>query len=287
MILKHILLPTDFSSNARNAIDYAISLFSKEECVFYVLNAFEVGASGLSSTMGKAKNTRLYRAIKEESERHVTSLLEELKSNNNNNPLHRFEGLSISDSLLNAIGKTIIDYSISYVFMGSKGSSAVKEVFIGSSTVSVIKHIDFCRLVVVPENYSFQIPKQIAFATNFEHVYSKVELTPLFNLANLWDSEIVIVHVETDKKLTPQQETCKNLLVERLDGVSLSFIEVPGASKVSDTIQLFTSEHTDVGMIAMVNYWHSFFNKLTTENVINRVAFQTKVPFLVFPLIDP
>lgn len=285
MISKHILLPTDFSSNARNAIDYAIQMFRKEECIFYILNAFEVGASGLSSTMAKNKNTRLHQAVKEESERHVKSLIEELKTNNENT-LHQFKGLSISDSLLNAVGKTIIDYSISFVFMGSKGSSAVKEVFMGSSTVSVIKHIDFCRLVVVPENYSFRIPEQIAFATNFEHVYSKVELIPLFNLANLWDSEIVIVHVNTGEKITPHQETCKNLLEERLDGVRIRFKEVPGESKISDAIQLFTSEHTAIGMIAMVNYWHSFFEKLTTENVINRVVFQTKVPFLIFPIID-
>ena len=285
MISKHILLPTDFSSNARNAMDYAIQMFGKEECIFYILNAFEVGASGLSSTMAKNKNTRLHQAVKEESERHVKSLIEELKTNNENT-LHQFKGLSISDSLLNAVGKTIIDYSISFVFMGSKGSSAVKEVFMGSSTVSVIKHIDFCRLVVVPENYSFRIPEQIAFATNFEHVYSKVELIPLFNLANLWDSEIVIVHVNTGEKITPHQETCKNLLEERLDGVRIRFKEVPGESKISDAIQLFTSEHTAIGMIAMVNYWHSFFEKLTTENVINRVVFQTKVPFLIFPIID-
>ena len=285
MISKHILLPTDFSSNARNAMDYAIQMFGKEECIFYILNAFEVGASGLSSTMAKNKNTRLHQAVKEESERHVKSLIEELKTNNANT-LHQFKGLSISDSLLNAVGKTIIDYSISFVFMGSKGSSAVKEVFMGSSTVSVIKHIDFCRLVVVPENYSFRIPEQIAFATNFEHVYSKVELIPLFNLANLWDSEIVIVHVNTGEKITPHQETCKNLLEERLDGVRIRFKEVPGESKISDAIQLFTSEHTAIGMIAMVNYWHSFFEKLTTENVINRVVFQTKVPFLIFPIID-
>lgn len=285
MISKHILLPTDFSSNARNAIDYAIQMLGKEDCIFYIMNAFEVGASGLSSTIAKNKNTRLHQAIKEESERHITSLLEELNANNKNS-LHTFKGLSISDSLLNAVGKTIIDNSISLVFMGSKGSSAVKEVFMGSSTVSVIKHIDFCRLVIVPENYSFRIPEQIAFATNFEHVYSKVELTPLFNLANLWDSEIVVVHVDTRKKITPHQETCKNLLAERLDGLRISFAEVPRESKISDAIQLFTSKNTAVGMIAMVNYWHSFFEKLTSENVINRVAFQTKVPFLIFPVID-
>ena len=64
MITKHILLPTDFSTNARNAIDYAIYLFEKEECTFYIMNAFQVSPSGLSSTINKAKDTRLHRAIK-------------------------------------------------------------------------------------------------------------------------------------------------------------------------------------------------------------------------------
>ncbi|MFT6795785.1 MAG: nucleotide-binding universal stress UspA family protein [Maribacter sp.] len=283
---RHILLPTDFSANARNAIDYAIYLFGKEACTFYILNAFEVGASGLSSTMGKAKNTRLYRAIKEESERNTKSLVAELKSKNKN-PLHAFEGLSISDSLLNAIGKTVIDYNISFVFMGSKGSSAVKEVFMGSNTVSVIKHIDFCRLVAVPENYSFNFPNKIAFATNFEHVSSKVELNPLIDLATLCDSEIIIVHMDMGKNLTSQQQTCKNLLMKRLDGLPHRFVEIKEESKISDAIQSFASENKEVGMIAMASYWHSFFERLTKENVINRIAFDTEVPFLIFPLIDP
>lgn len=171
--------------------------------------------------------------------------------------------------------------------MGTKGSSAVKEVFMGSNTVSVLKNIDFCRLIAVPENYSFEIPHQIAFATNFEHVYSEVELSPLVDLAKLWNSEIVILHVATGNKLTSQQETCKKLLTERLSILPHRFIEFEKESKVSDTIKSFTSKNKNVGMIAMVNYWHSFFERLTKENVINRVAFHTEVPFLIFPLIDP
>ncbi|SHJ35496.1 universal stress protein [Pseudozobellia thermophila] len=282
---KHIILPTDFSSNARNAIDYAISLFEKKECTFYILHAFEAGASTLSNARVRAKNTRLYRAIKEGSERDIAYLVKELKSSNQN-PLHEFEGLSISDSLLNALGKSIIDYDADYVFMGTKGSSAIKEVFMGSSTVSVLKNLDFCRLVAVPGNYGFTVPKQIAFATNFEHVYSEVELVPLIEMAKLWDSEIVVVHIDTGEELTPEQETCKNLLSERLRGVSHKYVEVAEESKISDAIRSYAQENKEVGMIAMVNYWHSFFEKLTKENVINRVAFHTEVPFLIFPLID-
>lgn len=283
---KHILLPTDFSVNAKNAMDYAMHFFEKEECIFYVLNAFEVGASGLSSTMGKAKNTRLYRAIKEESKRSINALLTELKSQNEN-PLHEFIGLSIGDSLLNALGKIFIDNNINYIFMGTKGSSAVKEVFMGSNTVSAIKNLDFCPIVAVPEDYNFKIPNQIAFATNFEHVYLKAELNPLAELAKLWNTEIIILHVDTGKKLTPQQETIKNLLTELLDGLPHQFVEVKGESKISDAIKSFTSKNENVQMIAMVNYWHSFFERLTRENVINRVAFSSEIPFLIFPLIDP
>jgi len=38
--MKHILIPTDFSSNAWNAIQYALKLFKNEECTFYLLNTY-------------------------------------------------------------------------------------------------------------------------------------------------------------------------------------------------------------------------------------------------------
>ncbi|MGB5171273.1 MAG: universal stress protein, partial [Eudoraea sp.] len=38
--MKKIILPTDFSKNAFNAICYAAELFKKEECVFYLVNTY-------------------------------------------------------------------------------------------------------------------------------------------------------------------------------------------------------------------------------------------------------
>ena len=38
--MKKILLPTDFSENALNAIDYALQLFKDEKCAFFILNAY-------------------------------------------------------------------------------------------------------------------------------------------------------------------------------------------------------------------------------------------------------
>ena len=38
--MKKILLPTDFSDNAWNAIEYALKLFKDEVCTFYLLNTY-------------------------------------------------------------------------------------------------------------------------------------------------------------------------------------------------------------------------------------------------------
>lgn len=285
MKTKHILLPTDFSNNARNAFDYALRFFQKEPCKFYILNAFEAGASSLSSTMGKVNNTRLYRAMKETSQRDITSIVKDLESKNEN-PLHEFKGLSIADSLLNAIGKTTIDTNISYIFMGTKGSSAMKEIFMGSSTIKVLKNINFCPIVAVPEHYSFNNPSEIAFATNFEHDYLKVELIPLIDMVKLWKPTISIVHVDTGKQLTPSQKKSKELLKKRLQGLPIKFEEIKETSQIAAAITQYTAKNKQIGMIAIVNYWHSFFEKLTQEEVVKHITFNTEVPLLILPLID-
>ncbi len=38
--MKTIILPTDFSKNAYNAITYALKLFKDEPCRFYLLNTY-------------------------------------------------------------------------------------------------------------------------------------------------------------------------------------------------------------------------------------------------------
>lgn len=38
--MKRILLPTDFSDNAFNALSYAMQLFEKEKCEFTLLHTY-------------------------------------------------------------------------------------------------------------------------------------------------------------------------------------------------------------------------------------------------------
>lgn len=49
--MKTILIPTDFSENARNAALYAFSLFDLEKDKFILLNAYSMPATGRSAML--------------------------------------------------------------------------------------------------------------------------------------------------------------------------------------------------------------------------------------------
>ena len=103
---KRIVLPTDFSNNSWNAIAYALMVFKDVPCDFFLLNSYQVGASGLSTKMAGANDTRLYNLIKEQSERELNRELKKIQDMDKN-PEHKFITRSVSGTLVNAIGKTV------------------------------------------------------------------------------------------------------------------------------------------------------------------------------------
>ena len=113
--MKTIIHATDFSDNAYHALRYAIYLFEKEECTFYILNAYQTGASNLDSRRNKERNTRLFQLSKETSERGLAEVFATVKLENDN-PKHVFKTLAIAGSLLNAIGKSAIDLNSYFIF---------------------------------------------------------------------------------------------------------------------------------------------------------------------------
>ncbi|WP_036383902.1 universal stress protein [Muricauda sp. MAR_2010_75] len=284
--MKRIVLPTDFSKNAWNAIAYALSIFKGVECEFFIVNAYQVGSSGLATKMGRANDTRLYRLMKEQSERELNRVLEKVKETDNN-PKHSFNTLSIVDNLVNAVGKTVYNKEIDYIVMGTKGASGLKEVFMGSNTYKIINEIDFCPIIAVPDE--FQVKDSIdtiVLATGYEHLFETYELNPLFKLAKLFDSEIWVTYAGDPTELTPQQLASKKVMEKKLKSIKHKFVEVEKGSSIYSAIQKTIVENEEVDMVAMINYGHGFFEKLTHEAVIKKISFNTQVPFLVMHLFE-
>lgn len=280
--MKNILIPTDFSENAWNAIRYALELFKDEECVFHILNTYTPAIASSRFMAASIDGGMLENGAHLSSKRGLKNTIERIKAEYNN-AKHSFETSSSFSFLVDEIKETVEEQNIDLVVTGSKGASGLEEVFMGSNTVRIIKSVKNCPVLAVPQNFEFVTPTEIAFATDFNRFYTKSELQPLQDMAKTFNATIRIVHVQYEiKALTELQLFNLGMLRKYLVQVEHYVHTVSELNSISKTLEVFTEE-LDIHLLAMLNYQHSYMEKMTREPVVKRVAFHTQVPLLVIP----
>lgn len=273
---KHILLPTDFSDNAWSAAVYALKLYTDQECTFYFLHSTKMKVSTMSNLSNK-----LLKVMSDEARKELLELKETAELSNTN-PNHDFEIILSSDDLKDTIEHTIRKHQINLVVMGTKGATGTKKFFFGSNTVNIAKKMRLCPILIVPEEFDFETPKQIGFSTDFNRFYGDKELEPLKHLASLYNSKIRIVHITEEDYLGDIQDYNLNVLKANFKDYEHSFHWMPDYSKKSTEINDFIEE-LKIDILAMVNYKHSFIESIVNEPVIKKIGFHPIVPFLVIP----
>ncbi|WP_458626114.1 universal stress protein [Winogradskyella sp. PC D3.3] len=273
---RSILIPTDFSDNAWNAIVYALKLYKDEECTFCFLNSFYF----LNSTERTYITTHYVEDLEVNSLKELAEL-KEMTEEANINPNHNFETISSNEPLHLAIEKVIKSHGIDMVIMGTKGATKAKEIFFGSNTVHVIKKMKLCPILVVPDEFDFVEPKQIAFPTDFNRFYGE-ELYPIKRMAELYNSKIRIVHITKKKNLTAKQDYNLSMLKVYLENYPHSFHWMPNYASKTQEINDFIKD-LEIDILVMINYEHSLIEGFINEPVVTKIGFNPIVPFLVIP----
>ena len=274
--MKKILLPTDFSDNSWSAIVYSLKLFKDEYFTFYILNSITLKASAMSNF----SNT-LLKKMKDNALVELLEIRDQIISSDAN-ANHEFHTILSTQDLIHAIDTEVEQNDIDLVVMGTKGATGAKGIFMGSNTVKVIKKMEHCPVLLVPDEHDFVIPRQIAFPTGFKHRYTDKELEPLKNLADLHNSKIRILHINEEEELSKEQELNYTSLKEKLSDFRITFHWMPDYSSKEVEIKEFISE-LEIDLLAMVKNRHTLLEKITREPVIKKLGFHPLVPFLVMP----
>lgn len=279
--MKNILIPTDFSENAWNATRYALELFSDQECVFHVLNTYTPSIAH-SRFMASVVHGGLEDATRANSQRGLQNVVERIQKSFTN-PKHSFKTVSSFRLLVDEVKELVEQENIDLVVTGTKGASGMDGVFMGSNAVRIIKSVKDCPILAIPQYFEFVIPSEIAFATDFSRFYTVSELQPLIDMAHTFNAVVRIVHVQYEiKALTELQQFNLSMLRKYLVAVEHYVHTVSELNSVSKTLEVFTDE-LDIHLLAMLNYQHSYMERMTREPVVQRIAFHTQIPLLIIP----
>lgn len=278
--MKRILLPTDFSENAYNAIKYAVQLFHKEEVIFYLLNTYTpVFYDSDFVLYSPSSSLSLDEIYKQNSQKGLLKIKDRVAEEHPNS-LHTMECIS-SFSLLNEeIKEQVKSKNIDLVIMGTQGATGAAQILFGTHTVHAIQKA-IVPILAIPSNCSYSTPKNILFPTDYDVNYTRDHLSLLKHIARENDSKIHILHVLFGNPVKEKQEEAKKILEDFLKDSHHAFYSVE-RNTVTEGIYDF-QRNKEIDIIVMISNKHSFFENLLFRPVINEIGFNVKKPFLVIP----
>ncbi len=274
---RKILLPTDFSENAWNAILYATRLFKDIECDFYILNVYSVIGFASDNMLVPEIGEIAYLKVKEASEKGLNRTLFKL-SLNEDNQNHEFFILSRISSLIQSIKEVVDENDIDMIFMGTKGATNSGDFFFGSNTVKVMEKVRNCPVMAIPTNKTVKNPKEIVFPTGYRTHYKRKELQYLIDILDMNQATLRILHIKEDGGLDQDQESNKRILEEYFSGIkhSFHFIKADTILKgLNDFVKLRDSD-----MIAFINKEHGFFENLFSKPMVKKLGHHSNIPVL-------
>jgi nucleotide-binding universal stress UspA family protein len=263
--MKKILVATDFSTCAANAMEYAMQLaniLNLEVCAIHAIGTME----GIFNNTYNALYIEDYYKNKREALGTWTRSFgepEELK----NVPLSTACEVGSVSSVLT---KYLNENEVEFLVMGTMGSTGIAGIF-GSNTSTMVEKTKV-PILLIPLESKFSAKPVITLASDFEAKLSREDVNALHELTNAFGTrKLTVVNVieGTEWKTNEQgEEQFKELLA----GIELSFSYIRESNTIEGIMRFVVSNQTDI--LCVVKHHHNLvyriFNRSTVNQVMNR-----------------
>ncbi len=219
--LGNILVPTDFSPSAENALDYALTIARLYDSRIFLAHVLTPDAYAFVPPEAATTTQGTLRQASEE------RLAEILISGRMRGVPH--EVILEEGFLWPTIEKLLRKYEVDLVVVGTHGAKKVEKFFLGSGAEEIFRRAE-CPVMTVGPHFSGDSErtamwKNILFATDLEQAPERVAAYAL-SLAQEYQSHLAILHVlERHGRLTDREAgALRNELLGRLEKM------VPAAS---------------------------------------------------------
>lgn len=275
--MKKILIPTDFSKNAWNAIDYAMHFLKEERCTFYFLHTYTPAFYRMDYVLGGPAFSAIPDVGVDVSLAGLEKTLSDVKKKYPN-PKHLYEQVSSFNILTDEIQELSEKMKFDLIIMGTQGATGAAEIFLGSNTVYVIRKAKV-PILAIPGTYHYKNIKKVLFPTDYWTQYESAALDTVIQLVKTQKAALTVFHVKEEYDLSPAQLANKTHLELALKQIKPNFEEQRGAYMPEAIIEYADTHGYD--FLIMMNRQHSFLERLLLRQNVDQIGFHTKIPFMV------
>lgn len=272
-----ILIPTDFSKNAFNAIEYAMALFQEKPCELYFLHTYFLPGYARENFFSPKPSDADFEKRKKRAEAGLKRFKSRMKAYEKNDR-HTYHYLNEFGSFYDVMQQKAENNNIDLIVMGTKGQTDSKSVILGTNSVNVMEKIRICPTLAIPSDIRYKKPNEIVLPTSFRTDYDEKEINTLLTIAELTGAPIRVLHVQNRRVMVETRRKNKELLDNLLKDANYThhtLYDIDLRTAVQAFVQSRESE-----MIAFVNKKHNFFGSIFSNPLVKELGMHTNIPLL-------
>jgi nucleotide-binding universal stress UspA family protein len=259
--MKNILVPIGSSENSINTLQYAIDFANEIGANVFALRAYNV--------QSKAGTIIDVSAIVErESNLYMRSMINSVNRNGKDIQL-----ISAKGNVVDSIAAVEKEIGIDLIVMGPRSNSIKEEVFLGSTSGSVVKKSN-TPVLIVPESYVFKPFNSVLTAFKSGIVNKKNALDPLKFIKDKFNPVINLLLVKT-----PNYTDEDLVLNSEIENLKSSLTITENATTFQGVLEHFQSHRPE--MLCVFRRQRGFFKKLWEKNTVLKKEFHCNIPLLV------
>lgn len=262
-----ILCPTDFSENSEHAIEYAINLSNQLNAKLYFITSYKVPhIAGNLHSLGERIDSALHDDM-----RTFVNKFDKLITSGIQPEMDVVEG-NTTVSILHYAEKNDIDL----IVMGTKGSSGIANMIMGSITKKLFEKTNI-PVLAIPLSWKFiDARNSILLSLDTKGIGNEKSIDLLGKLKSIPNTIIDAFHVAS-----PNEKVDFNENTKLLQGIINDIVVVEGTDTVHE-IKSYVDEK-GIGILSMVGRKHTFWERLLLESNTTAELFATNVPILLLP----
>lgn len=266
--MKKILVPTDFSENAKLALGHAIQIANKFGATVFVLHAYHVA----TSTGNLVSIDHIVKADREEELAALISEIKPLLAPNTKIESQVSKGNSV-ESICKAAEKLKVDI----IIMGTTGADGMKKIFLGSTASNVMLHTPI-PVLAIPTDFQNFHPWNITLALDDKKIEDLTLLKPILDLVKGFDAVLDLLTVidENHPKARIDPDLEEYLKIE---GVNYTYFIVKADNIVEGIRKFVAREKSD--MLCLIHHPRGLFQNIFGASVAKEMVFASSVPLLV------
>ena len=276
--MKNILVPTDFSEQAENALKVAAQFAKTYNADIYLLHMLELPMQLIDPTSNN-NSQNLPESLFFMKLAHKR--FEEVLASD------YLEGVTVHETVhfheaFDGIMEVSKEHNCDLIIMGSHGATGFKEMFIGSNTEKVVRYSEIPVLVIKQEIPNFRVDNFI-FATDFSEE-TKRPFNEAVKFANKIDANIHLVYINTANKFKTTEEAEKKMsnFLEGMESKTFN-LHIYNDRTIEEGI-LNYAQSIDAGLIGISTHGRKglahFFNGSLSEDIVNHA----KRPVITFKI---